>query len=316
MQKYMLFLLAILFIVSCEKEAFSPEDDFDFTEDGGQDQPDLAGEEGALTLYQVNGDNIAKVQDYSVSSDLLNYQRDESRHQEIWEYVVKLLPANARTRIVEFEVFYGDNDLLGYVAPIDESDLSRWRFALAIEAAGDLSTINFQELFTFVVIHEYAHILTLNERQVDVNGTERSCGNFFTGEGCSQSGSYINRLYQLGWADIYASHDDEDPYATYDRYPDRFVSEYAATNPGEDIAEVFSFFVTQKNRPTGNTIADQKISLMYEFAELVAMRDQIRASVDVDGLSPGSLGTQAAFKAMTGQSKKPHRHVIHHHHAN
>ncbi len=308
MKKCMLFLLALLVFTACNKEEYYPEDDFNFTEDefdpgfdddGNNDESD---EEGSLSLYRVSGDDITKIKDYEVPNNLINYQEDEARHREIWDFVTRLLPPDARVNIAEFEVFFGDNDLLGYVTPIDENDLSRWRFGLAIDVAGDLSTIDFTELFTFVTIHEYAHILTLNNEQVNVGGEAGNCNAFFTGEGCSRAGSYINRLFELGWADIYANHDADNPDATYERYRDRFVSDYAATNPGEDIAEVFSFFVTQSQAPTGNSIADQKIKLMYEYPELVAMRDRIRASGTVNGLTANSLGTHRSFNT------KMHRH--------
>lgn len=319
MKKCMLFLLTLLVFTACNKEDYYPDEDFNFTEDDFDPDFDDGGsegdEEGALTLYKINGDAITHIKDYEVPSNLKNYQDDKGRHQEIWDFVTRLIPSDARGKISEFEIFFGDNELLGYVVPIDENDLSRWKFALAIDVAGDLTTIDFGELFTLVTIHEYAHVMTLNDEQINVGGSPESCNAFFTGEGCSKSGSYINRLYDLGWADIYANHDHDNPEATYERYKDRFVSDYAATNPGEDIAEVFSFFVAQADAPTGNTIADQKIKLMYEFPELVEMRDRMRASGTVNGLSANSLGTHRSFDAkkhrLSRHGDHGHGHEIH-----
>jgi hypothetical protein len=53
------------------------------------------------------------------------------------------------------------------------------------------------------------------------------------------------------------------------------VTAYAATNPGEDIAETFVFFV-YRLRPTGTTVADEKIALLWEFPELVELRSWLR----------------------------------------
>jgi len=64
------------------------------------------------------------------------------------------------------------------------------------------------------------------------------------------------------------------------KYKDRFVTDYAATNPGEDIAEVFATFVTQADQPRGNSIADQKIKLLYDFPELTQLRDKIRQNAN------------------------------------
>jgi len=63
--------------------------------------------------------------------------------------------------------------------------------------------------------------------------------------------------------------------AFYERYQDRFVTEYAATNPGEDLAETFAVFVLNE-RPTGSTIADQKLNLLWADPEMVSLRDEIR----------------------------------------
>ncbi|MEM7573319.1 MAG: hypothetical protein AAF433_10480 [Bacteroidota bacterium] len=300
MNKLLCLGLFSLIISACQYEeegSFGPELPEPTEINVGPEESQAEGEEGSLTLYRVNANTIEKVKDYAVDANLRPYQQDRGRHQEMWDYVTRLLPLASRARIAEFEVFHGDGDLLGYVAPINEQDLSKWRFALAIDAAGDLSNIDFQSLFAFVSIHEYGHILSLNESQLKSGIGESSCTHFHPGEGCSTPNSYINRLFLLGWADIYDELDLDDPEDIYYRYPERFVSEYAATNPGEDIAEVFSFFVTSAAAPTGNSIADQKIQLMYEYPELVSLREDIRSSIGEARMPPtGSLGTQAAFK--------------------
>jgi len=306
MKKYLLFLLAVTFIISsCNKEedylnGFDDqddqwgeyddlndlEDDYDDDHGGQGDEGDAI--EGGLTLYKVDDNIITKIKDYSVSTNLQKCQDDVNTHFEMWDFVTRLIPLNYRDKIVEFEVFHGGGDLLGYVLPPTENDLSKWRFGLAIDAIeGGLDDIDFTNLFTYVAIHEYGHVLTLNDDQVDASGG--ACNTYFTGEGCSNENSYINKLYNLGWADIANDPDVNDPFELYEKYEDRFVSNYAATNPGEDIAEVFSFFVTMQDRPTGNKIKDQKINLLYTFPKLVKLRDDIRASGGpVLNLRPGS----------------------------
>ena len=46
--------------------------------------------------------------------------------------------------------------------------------------------------------------------------------------------------------------------AFYQKYKDQFVDDYAVTDPNEDIAETWAFFVLSP-KPQGDTIADQKI---------------------------------------------------------
>jgi len=154
--------------------------------------------------------------------------------------------------------------------------------------------------------------LTLNNTQVESAVGDQSCNNYFTGEGCSNADSYINKIYEIGWADIEGElnniNTDDDFYDFYDKYADRFVTEYAATNPGEDVAEVFTVFVTMDSRPTGNSIADQKIKAMYEFPELVELRDQIRTQPSLRALKPGSW--------VKSRKRKVCQHSAHRHGAN
>lgn len=63
--------------------------------------------------------------------------------------------------------------------------------------------------------------------------------------------------------------------------PNEFVSEYAATNIGEDLAETWAYFVLRA-KPTGNAVKDQKVRYFYDFPELVTMRDRLRAGVGSD----------------------------------
>ncbi len=280
-----------LFFTACQKEDFVPQNDFaDQTSDDSPNDGDVFdddwddhdhsadGEEGALSNYKVNGDNISLIKDYEVSETLKSFQDDKERHQKIWEHITRLIPIQNRDKIAEFEVFHGGGQLSGYVAPIDNQDLSRWKFAMAIDMEGDLDVLQFQNYYTYVALHEFGHILTLNDTQIDIKD-EADCPNYFTGEGCSTKNSYINRIYELGWADIIDQHNPDFPENTYEKYKDRFHTDYAATNPGEDIAEVFTFFVMANENPPGTTIAEQKVRILFEYPELVSLRKKIRENV-------------------------------------
>ena len=107
---------------------------------------------------------------------------------------------------------------------------------------------------------------------------------FLTGEGCSKTNSYINKLQKNYWADIWekfktAGEDQEKLQKFYTEHKNRFVTNYAATNPGEDFAEVFATFVTRKGGVNGNSIAEKKIQMMYDSAELLAFRDFTRSTM-------------------------------------
>ena len=188
--------------------------------------------------------------------------------------------------------------------------MSKWRFGLAIELANNIEEIDFENFFTYVTIHELGHIVTLKETQVDVNVGQSECGTYFPGEGCARQNSYINELYDLGWSDIYNGEDGNEDL--YDEYKDRFLTDYAATNPAEDIAEVFAYFVTKAARPTGNSIADQKVNLLYEFPELVQLRENMRENPTLRAMKPGSWTNNPLSKQFRIGNCQ-HKHHAHHH---
>jgi len=305
-----LILLISIATTSCQKDSnLYLEDDYeiDFEDDQiGNDSQDNEGGDGAITLYKVTNGQLIKVKDFEVASNLQAFQADTEKHERMWELFTRLVPTNQLHFFTEFEIVYGNNDLLGYVAPIN-NDLSQWKMGLAIEAATGLETINLQNDFVYTMIHEFAHVLTLNNTQITAG--MNNCPDFHTGEGCSKQNSYINRLFQLGWADIYDEFQNaNNPDEFYFKYEDRFVTDYAATNPGEDVAEVFTTFVVMDDIPTGNTIADQKVKLMYEFPELVQLREHMRAQPLGRAMKPGSwtkkkCGTKCShFKMIAEQN--------------
>ena len=155
-------------------------------------------------------------------------------------------------------------------------------WGLAIDFAYEGGSLNADGQFAYTIIHEFAHVLTLDNTQVDASISQEACANYFVGEGCAKQPSYINKLFQNFWSDIAKEHgeigeeDQEGASRFYEKYKDRFVTAYASTNPAEDIAEVFTNFVLQNNKPSGNTIAERKILLMYEHPELVEFRNYIR----------------------------------------
>lgn len=283
------FLVVAILFSFCQREELQVDANGNVVQGGDSN---AQGEEGALSLYNISSNQITLLKDYNVKNKYKSFQSDKNKHQQMWDYFAKLIPQDARQSIVEFEVIHGEGELLGYVAPIDDNDLSRWRMGLAIDATGDLSSIDLATEFAYTSIHEYGHVLTLNHTQIDAGGASGSCGAFHLEEGCSKVASYINELYNLGWKDIMTEFNgiknNNQAFKFYEKYQDRFVTEYAASNPAEDIAEVFSVFVTRDNKPTGNTIADQKVKAMYNYPELVKLRDDIRKNDVIRKLKPGS----------------------------
>lgn len=256
---------------------------------GGQES---SGSEDVTEIisYTVEGDRIFDPVTFPVSDDLLAFQQDTAKHQAMWSDFTRMIPPDRRSFVVSYTIFSdGVDETMAEVRP-NPDDPNQW--GLLLDPA---DSDNLQE-FTYTLIHEYAHLLTLNAAQVPpslevLNNPDdgeaydqavAACPRYFTGEGCSSQGAYINLFFNRFWVDIIDELEqvelieDDDGYYEglelfYEKYKDQFVTDYAATNSGEDIAESFTHFVL-KDKPAGNTIAEQKMLFFYDFPELVQLR--------------------------------------------
>ncbi|WP_428740318.1 putative zinc-binding metallopeptidase [Tenacibaculum sp.] len=291
-----IFLFVVLSIfavnVSCSNDdeiVIAPTDATDTSGSGGDTGTTgtVEGSEGEITLYKVDGDEISKIQDYKVKDKDLEYQKDIAKHQEIWELVKKIVPADQRKKLGEFLIYNGEvTGSAGFVIEM-KSDLSVWQMGIAINYAYE-GGFNAGGELAYTIIHEFGHVLTLDNTQLDAAVTQENCKNYFPGEGCAFENSYINELHSKYWNDIWSEYqeakkDESAQEKFYEKYKERYVTQYASTNPGEDIAEVFATFTTLKDKPEGKTIAEKKILLMYDRSELVAFRDHIRKNLALRG---------------------------------
>jgi hypothetical protein len=242
--------------------------------------PEVDGEY-ILVTYQINGDEISSPKNESgVPEELTSYQKDTETHTYLWKFFADIIPAEQRKDIKEFILFTDGADNI--IGAVDEASTpNTWTMEIDIIDGQDLSTL------ASTLIHEFGHVLTLNDTQIGDNTA--SCDNYMTIDGCSNSDSYINAFYNAFWADIYEEwastvefsdgEVNEDEVSTfYDRYSDQFLTDYAPTGPEEDIAETWIYFIFSE-KPAGDTIAEQKILFFYNYPELVELRQEIRSGL-------------------------------------
>ncbi len=189
----------------------------------------------------------------------------------IWDRMVELFPAEQRRSIAVLTLdaapdeFGGGADAL----PLDEMG-ERWTIGISDRLPPDQ--------LDHVLIHEFAHMLTLGADQFEA--PDGACSTYEnTFGGCARSDSIAARFMDRFWPDevvAAAGAAFETGESIAGRFPGRFVSEYAGTAPDEDLAEVFTFFVFS-DRPTGDSIVDQKLLMMWETPGMVELREQIRA---------------------------------------
>lgn len=296
-------------IIECDEEGICEDDYgvvdlfFDLVGElvlgvAGEDFEDAAElEENTLVTYRVEGNQIVQPELAPVTDEMVDYQSDTETHQKIWVYFARLIPAEQRSYLTQFVVFTdGPEEVLAFVTQ-DVADPTQW--VLAVDIA---DSANVEEL-TFTLIHEFAHLLTLNDAQVPVNPdlllepdnealyeeAAAACPVYFPGEGCSEPTSYINAFYERFWVDIYDEWleinfiEDEEEYAIaleefYLAREADFVSDYAATSPEEDIAESFATFVLTP-KPKGRSLADKKVAFFYDYPELVTLRAEMSGRI-------------------------------------
>ncbi len=220
----------------------------------GTDQPSPS---DVTASYEVQGDSIVLLEGDA-----------EPWHAEAWERWIELVPSSARWRVGRFETIAGSTE--GQVEPISDS-LQVWSLRIAELEDGVLDV---------ALIHELGHLVSLGPTEVTPAtdpSVEQECVTYFSVEGCAIPGHVFDRFVSAFWDG------DWQPSATAaeERYrtdPGSYVTSYAATNPGEDIAETFVFFV-YRLRPTGTSVADKKMALLWEFPELVELRQWLRRAL-------------------------------------
>ncbi len=179
--------------------------------------------------------------------------------------IKKTIPTHISDQYLARVVLAETQDGSAYAAPIEGNE-RKWEIVIDVEAhEGDRKDLK------QTAIHEVAHVMTLNQGQVEADyGT---CNTLELEEGCLKPDSYLYLFYQKFWKGQFKQ---DASNSQYEKAPSAFVSDYAATNLAEDFAETFAVFV-MNSKSLGTSLADQKVRSLYEYPELVKIRVQYQA---------------------------------------
>ncbi len=262
------------YLADSENEAGYFDDDFDYSEGHS---PESA-EESVLAEYSINGDTI--------ELNSKNEVDDAEAHQKIWNKFTTLIPLSHRNHFAKYLVFEDEvSGTLAYVEPLSD-DLNTWVIGVNLTDLfnEDGSYTNEGDL-NHTLIHEYAHVLSLNPTQIDPSLEEENCyPRYFIQEGCSKTNAFINLFFKAFWTRdmlMTVESDEEDgPIELYDSRPSSFVTDYAATNPVEDMAESFTAFVLNpKPKSCELDQKSEKVCSFYKHETLLNLRKRIRMSL-------------------------------------
>ena len=259
-----------------------------------------------VAVYTVEGSNLvletSEQEDVRPSRPVAD--RHRVFHQAIWDRAREIIPDAYEHYIRYFDISSdGLEGGMAYVEPGQEdgrTDLSSWTLSMDIvDSVDHMGEFRSEEL-DITLIHEFAHILSINDGQADPVAVEDYdddrwietwdfTDRYRTFDAVFRKDSYLNRFFQEFWGAeqiqewfaVEAQSKDEAEYWTVFtaltvHYHTDFVSDYAMTNPEEDFAESFTHFVLEE-KPTGELLSHRKIRFFYDYPELVRIRDEIRA---------------------------------------
>ncbi|MBE1555630.1 hypothetical protein [Sporosarcina limicola] len=246
--------------------------------------------EQELVRYRLDGEFLTNPQFVVVDNQISAYRDDLEMHVQIWEMFRYLIPEKERKMLSGFTIFTdGNEEMLAQVEP-DDDDVNSWLLGVDIMDADE------SLILKSTLLHEYAHLLTLQKNQMDMNEdvlfadeddpihmtAAAACDYYFVdGMGCTKENSYLHQFYLQFWQDLIeewhergVADDEEEMEEFFVDYEDQFVTDYAVTSPDEDIAEVWTYFILSP-RPDGEEIWEQKILFFHQYPEQVKLRAEI-----------------------------------------
>lgn len=244
-----------------------------------------------IAKWKVEKDNLSELKVFREGKDDKSIQK----MKKVWKTIYSILPKKQINKYVKELELYVDKkkETFASVNALDESN-KRWIFGIDSKyiPKGDLKK---NKDFLHTIIHEFGHLITLNDTQVESSDLEfqEDEKRYLTEEGLAKKNSYINQFVKKFW---YKKNriDEWDKIQEikrerkrlnklYDFYLDHekvFFNDYAAESPEEDIAESWYFFV-MKNRPKDKFGMNKKILFFYEFEELIELRKEIRNALEM-----------------------------------
>ena len=184
--------------------------------------------------------------------------------EQIWQLLIDVVGApTARTYINEFRIYSDSNAEFDAFIELKRLEVGTgdWIFGIN-DADFDLDNASSRQNLRDLFIHEYAHLLIHYRPAVETLFTNK----FWTTDDYEHkrdvSSASLSKRDDL--IENYYSKNDQD-----------FISSYATISPEEDFSESFLHFVLLE-KPTGVSTSDKKINFLYDYADLVTIRTQIR----------------------------------------
>ncbi|MBO9578983.1 MAG: hypothetical protein J7480_09490 [Microbacteriaceae bacterium] len=200
--------------------------------------------------------------------------------QAIWDDFVRVATADYIDLHVA-QVYHGESESLtaAYVSPTQSGRPGLWDLGVNVAWIGEDDPA-IERLVTLV--HEFSHMLTLDDVRYPPFGGD--CDDARFERSCPPAGSIARTFGEAFWApygEERASWDgplDEIPEGFLATHAEDFVTDYAATNVAEDLAETFVVFVANPiPAVTDASVVARKLAFLAGYPELLEQRERLRA---------------------------------------
>lgn len=238
-----------------------------------------------LASYTTNGDTL-EVRKNNIRKNSKLTGNSIKGHQMIYDHIRTIFPNEFLDKYVnKFVVMTdGESGYLAFVRPNRTYEEWSINIDLADYYAYDETT---QLNAIPTLIHEIAHIQTLNSDELKKNGKLLDDTENHIPED-AMYGKFIkafwteDMLHTVETITESSGNDTEESLSKISKVlykQESFVSKYASTEPSEDVAESITSFILE-DKPTGTTTRDKKILFFYDYPELVKYRDHVREGIE------------------------------------
>lgn len=277
---------------SAEWEFMRPYNSILITEASEGDELDVSWDD--VTLFSVKNGSLR-------NREWEEHEVESSDSNKVWQIFLKIVDKDFVTGYMdEFMTFdLPDDPTLAFVEFFDTVD-APWAiykeasaisegtvsykehnrgWGLGVNLAGvDLDDPDSVRDIVITLLHEYGHLLTLNETQIDYDMANmvqlcKRADRYLvlmssSFKGCAEEKSYLQAFIDRFWQGRATPNGNN------------FVTKYASTDPEEDIAESFTDFILRQRITEAKDVGDEKIMFFYSYPKLVELRDRLRSSLE------------------------------------
>lgn len=203
-------------------------------------------------------------------------KRSGANDNMIWSEIVQIIPQEQSDRILNsFMIINKKNDdTLAYVENEEDSP----KFLMAVNEPMHLGTDKLERDLT--IVHEFMHMLVLEQaKNIDYNDNSKPiCNGTIDEDFCFKNNSIYHSFITNFWTKSDLANYNNSNF--YEKNQNRFVTEYAASSPHEDISESFAYWVISDK--ISKDIIGDKQSFFGKYSNLVALKAHIRRAIIAD----------------------------------